>query len=97
MLFKKKKDKETVRELLDYELLHSLEALEDLDPKSDGYERVIDNAKKIHDMQDNTNRLNVNTVVSVGGSILVCVLAIGFEKFGNGIFPWKMSGFMPKK
>lgn len=92
-----KKERETLDNRLDSEILNAAKALENLDPKSDEYARIVRNAKSLHEIKDDSSKLNINTVVSVGGSLLVCVLAIGFEKFGNGIFPWKISGFMPRK
>ena len=97
MKFKKQEHKETLDSKLDAEVLKSAEILKNLDPKSEEYARVVQNAKSLHELKDDSSKLNINTVVSVGGSLLVCVMAIGFEKFGGGIFPWKMSGFMPKK
>lgn len=95
----KKNGKKKVQDLegfLDEEMVRSAEKLRDLDPTDPEYKQAVENVKKMHDVKDDSKTVNVNTLLTVLGSVGSVLLIIGFEKFGDGIFTSKAANFIMK-
>lgn len=107
-VFKKKETKEEKSEL-DQEIDAMIEALKGVDGESEQYAKICDNTKRLVEMKvlmdgskeakpediDRRNKLNINTIVTVGGYLVGMVLVLFFEADG-GVIATKALQFLPK-
>lgn len=93
---KKKQSKDTLEGYLDAEMVRSAQKLSDMDPSDPEYKQTVDNVKKMHDVKDNSKTVDINTVLTILGSVGSVAMIIGFEKLGGGIFTSKAASFILK-
>lgn len=86
--------KETFEDLIESEKIAVLEEMTYEHSDTDKYSKMVDNLDKLCDLKKNSNNIDVNTVISVVGSLAGILLILKYEKLD--IITSKALGFVPK-
>lgn len=86
--------KETSKDLIEDEKIAVLEEMASEHSDTDRYTRMVENLNTLCSLEKNPNRIDVNTVLTVAGSLAGIVLILRYEKLD--IITSKALGFIPK-
>lgn len=86
--------RETFEDLVESEKIAVLEEMTCEHSDTDKYSKMVDNLDKLCDLKKNSNNIDVNTVISVVGSLAGILLILKYEKLD--IITSKALGFVPK-
>ncbi len=86
--------KETSKDLIEDEKIAVLEEMASEHSDTEKYSRMVENLDKLCGLDKNSNYVDVNTVLTVAGSLAGIVLILKYEKLD--IITTKALGFIPK-
>lgn len=86
--------KETSKDLIEREKIAVLEEMECEHTDTEKYSKMVDNLSTLCSLDKNSNSIDVNTVITVAGSLVGIMLILKYEKLD--IITSKALGFVPK-
>ena len=86
--------KETSKDMIENEKIAVLEEMAIEHSDTEKYTKMVENLDKLCDLEKNPNRIDVNTALTVAGSIGGILLILHYEKVD--IIVSKALGFIPK-
>lgn len=86
--------KETSKDMIENEKIAVLEEMAIEHSDTEKYTKMVENLDKLCDLEKNPNRIDVNTLLTVAGSIGGILLILHYEKVD--IIVSKALGFIPK-
>lgn len=86
--------KETSKDLIEDEKIAVLEEMASEHSDTEKYSRMVENLDVLCGLDKDSNRIDVNTVLTIAGSLAGIVLILKYEKLD--IITSKALGFIPK-